>query len=155
MSKRLPPSRQLWEDRFSAPSADGLFAALPAPSGPALSSLRKTLASEYDYRETLGWRGLPWRWTLSYTPAGSRHEQEPVAHIVPNPAAPTVIFRLSHEGFGELPIRKLSRYVREGLAQAKLVAGVCWPEWTVHNQAQVTDLTELFRLLRQGTLAGA
>ena len=108
MSKRLPPSRQLWEDRFSAPSADGLFGALPAASGVPLAALRKTLTSEYECRETLGWRGLPWRWTLSYSLPGSRQEQEPVAHLVPNPAAPTVIFRLSHEGFAELPVRTRS-----------------------------------------------
>jgi len=155
MAKRSTPVRHLWEDRFASPSADLLMHALPAMPGEALASLRKLLTDEYECNEHLGWRGLPWRWTLSYSTAGGRHAPDPLAHIVPNPAAPTVIFRMSHEEFADLPVRKLSRYVRDGMAQAKLVAGVCWPEWAVQSQAQVSDLADLFRLLRQGTLAGA
>jgi hypothetical protein len=155
MAKRVSPARHLWEDRFASPSADRLIAALPPTSAPLLAALRSMMTTEHDCVESLSWRGVPWRWTLSYTPAGARPEHGPVAHLVANPAAPTVIFRLSHEEFADLPLRKLSRFVRDGLAQAKLVAGVSWPEWAVLTPTHVSDLADLFRLLRQSTLAGA
>ncbi|HZW10717.1 MAG TPA: hypothetical protein VFF69_12505 [Phycisphaerales bacterium] len=155
MPKRPSPVRHLWEDRFASPTVDGLLAALPPSAAPLITSLRAAIVSEHECLETLSWRGLPWRWTLSYRPAGARPDQDAVAHIVPNPAGPAVVFRLSREEFADLPVRKLSRPVRDGLAQAKLVAGISWPEWTVQSQAQVTDLAELFRMLRQSALAGA
>jgi hypothetical protein len=155
MPKRPSSARNLWEDRFASPTIDRLLGALPPVSAPLVASLRATIVTEHDCVESLSWLGLPWRWTLSYRPAGARPSQEAIAHLVPNPAAPALIFRLSREEFADLPIRKLSRYLRDGLAQAKLVAGVSWPEWNVQSQAHVADLAELFRMLRQSALAGA
>lgn len=155
MSKRSSPARNLWEDRFASPTADRLLAALPPPLAPALVSLRSAITDEHECVEALSWFGLPWRWTLSYRRPGARQDQDAVAHLVLNPATPIVVFRLTREEFAELPVRKLSRYLRDGLAQAKLVAGISWPEWTIQSQTHVSELAEFFRMLRQSTLAGA
>lgn len=155
MPRRTTPTRNPWEDRFASPTPELLIASLDGPAAELLASLRRTLRADHDCIESLAWMGLPWRWTLSYRLPGARPDHDAAAHLVANPAAPTAVFRLSHEAFSDLPFRKLSRYVRDGLAQAKLVAGVSWPEWTVQSAANVSDLADLFRLLREHALAGA
>lgn len=149
MPKRTP-NRPLWADRFANPTPDALLGAIGGDAGPLAARLRDTLRADVSLAETVRWCGLPWRWAFVYSdPAGAE-----VAYLVPNPDGPSVVFRLSHEQVTELPTRKLSRYVREGLAQTRLIAGVAWPEWPVQSQSHAKDLTDLFTLLREPAAAG-
>lgn len=155
MTKRSNPVRPLWEDRFAAPAVDDLLAALQPEFVGLTETLREAIALDPDLIESVRWCGLPWRWALSYRLAQNTNEQDAVAFVVPNPEAPAAVFRLTHEQFRDLPVKKLSRYIRDGLAQTRLVAGVCWPEWAFQSPAHVKDLSDLFGLLREGSLTGA
>jgi hypothetical protein len=150
MAKRTP-TRPLWADRFASPTAEGLLGAINGDLGSVAAEMRQSLRSEPSLRESLRWCGLPWRWALAYAD-GSGAE---AAYLVPNPDGPCVVFRLSHEQVTELPARKLSRYIRDGLAQARLVAGVAWPQWSLQHQSHIKDLGDLFALLREPAAAGA
>ena len=108
--------------------------------------LRTAFGTDLGMQERLEWCGVPWKWSLTYRPDRSAGT-DILAYLVPNPETPTVVFRVTHEQFNSLPLRKLSRHVREGLAPTRLVAGVCWPEWRFQSAAQAQDLVDLFGLL--------
>lgn len=154
MTKRTKSARPLWEDRFATPSGDDLFAAVDQTVAPHLTLLRDALRG-LDCGERITWCGLPWRWTLAYRAPDRPSEPDPLAYLVPNPAGPILVLRITHAEFTELPHKKLSRFVRDGLGQARLVAGVTWPEWKVQTQSNAEDLIGLFRSLRERALAGA
>ncbi len=155
MTKRLQSARPLWEDRFATPCVEDLLGVLPPETNALARSMRETIAADPELVESLGWCGLPWRWALTYRPTGSIGEQDAVAFVVPNPEAPAVVFRLTREQFAELPVKKLSRFIREGFAQTRLVVGVCWPEWTFQSPTQVKELSDLFAMLRESALTEA
>ena len=150
MPKQSQPPRPLWTDRFAQPSAEQLLAGLAKEEASLTQKLREALSGG-GLTEAVRWCGLPWRWALVY--AGADGEDE--AFLVPNPEGPSAVIRLTHEQVGDLPTRKLSRYLREGLAQTRLVAGVCWPEWTFQSQNQVKDLVDLVGLVREASLTEA
>ncbi len=151
MTKRITRSRQLWADRFAAPAAGDLLGALSPEAAPLARALRESLLASGEFCETVRWSGLPWRWALTYAAV----QGEVVAYLVPNPDGPSAVFRLTHEQFTDLPTKKLSRYIRDGLAQSRLVAGVAWPEWPFQSQAQVKDLADLFAMLCESELTNA
>ncbi|MFG0259434.1 MAG: hypothetical protein ACF8LK_03695 [Phycisphaerales bacterium JB041] len=150
MARRSHTHRSPWEDRFTSPSVETLVAALEPETAGVTAMFRDALGTEHGLPERLEWCGVPWKWSLTYR-ADRSADAEVLAYLVPNPEAPTVVFRLTHEQFNGLPLRKLSRHVREGLAPTRLVAGICWPEWRYQSEAQAQDLLELFGLLHSLT----
>lgn len=146
MARRSITHRSPWEDRFTRPTIDTLLAALEPEVVEVAETLRKALGTEHGLQERLEWCGVPWKWSLTYRATRAAGD-DALAYLVPNPESPTAVFRLTHEQFNTLPLRKLSRHVREGLAPTRLVAGICWPEWRFQTATQADDLIELFGLL--------
>lgn len=145
MPRRATPQRSPWEDRFTTPTPDGLLSAFDEDTAAQVSRLRQALTEEFELSERLEWCGLPWKWSLTYRLDPG--DADILAYVVPNPEAPAVVFRLTHEQFTSLPVRKLSRHIRDGLAPTRLVAGVCWPEWKVQTASQAQDIIDLFSML--------
>jgi len=143
MARRSITNRSPWEDRFTAPTTESLLGALEDEISEIAGTLRAALGTEAGLYERLEWCGVPWKWSMTYR-AERTNGADILAYVVPNPETPTVVFRLTHEQFGALPLRKLSRHVREGLAPTRLVAGVCWPEWKFQTTTQAQDLIDLF-----------
>lgn len=152
MPKQTTPARPLWQDRFTRPSVDDLLDAVGDENRGHFLKLRASLRKLEGLSETLEWCGLPWRWALVYRLEG---DSEAAAYLVPNPETPAAVFRVTHEEVRALPIRKLSRYTRDGLAASRLVAGVCWPEWSVQAASNASDLRDLFRRIRESRMASA
>ncbi len=155
MTRRLNQSRASWDDRFATPSIEDLFAAIEPEMLALTQTLREAIHGNPELVESLRWCGLPWRWALTFTPAEAQSEQGAVAYLVPNPEAPSVVYRLTLEQAGELDLKKLSRFTRDGLAQARLVAGVAWPEWKYQTPNQIKELGDLFSKLRESTMTNA
>ena len=154
MPRRSIAHRSPWEDRFTTPTTENLFEAIENDLVDLARVLRSGLKDDFGLTERLEWCGVPWKWSLTYR-AGRAARSDIVAYLVPNPETPTVVFRLTHEQFSTLPIRKLSRHIRDGLAPTRLVAGVCWPEWKFQSPTQVQDLVGLFGLLHKMVPSGA
>jgi hypothetical protein len=43
----------------------------------------------------------------------------------------------------ELPLKKLSKFVRDGLLHSPLVGRTKWPMWEIQGKGQVEDILEL------------
>lgn len=152
---RASLGRDPWQDRFSTPTVDVLLAAIAQPQRALVEAARTGLLGLGDVTEHCAWRGLPWRWAMSYAVGGA---EPTVGFVVPRPDKPTLAMPLDAITLRELPLRRLSKGVRETLAHAPSVGGVLWPEWELTSPNQVGELLELTRrridLARPAAAAG-
>lgn len=133
-------SRPSWGDRFRAPDAESLVESLPRHQVPAFEHARERLRSVGGVRETLGWHGV-WNWSFAFRHNG---DSDPaVAYLVPDPSRPRLCVTFPDDRIGELPVKKLSKAVRDTLAHAPTVDGVRWPTWEIHSKAQVDEILAL------------
>ena len=143
MSRKAAKPRIAWEDRFAAPDAGELLAPFAKTQGVLLQSVRDGLAGLGDVIETIVWHGVPWRWTFAF--AWESEPERPWAYLVPQPGRPLLAMPLTGEVIAGLPMRKLSKSVRDGLTLASLVGGVYWPQWPLVGRAQVEELIGIAR----------
>jgi hypothetical protein len=132
--------RSAWEDRFRTPTPEALVDQMGKQAG-ALFEHARARATELIGPETLGWRGVPWRWSFEYADgtgnAGTR------AFLVPSPERPRLALALRVEALAQHSPRKLPRHARDGLANAVEVGGVRWAEWELMSRTQVDELLAL------------
>ncbi len=135
MTERTTP----WHDRFTRPSVEGLLACLEEGHRAAFEAAREALSGLPGVREELVHMGVPWRWCLRYTTEGD----DRFAFLVPEPGKPLLSLPLPEAFLEGLPLRRLSRGVRDGLTHARLVGGVVWAEWELTSRTQAEELTQL------------
>ena len=130
--------RNAWEDRFRTPEVAELLALHPQNVSAVIDYARERLSSVPGVTEVLAWQGLPWRWTLVY-----RHEGEgPEAawsYLSLQPSKPSICIPLTSELLQRLPLRKLSKSIRDGLRHSTEVAGTHWPQWELLSKSVLDD----------------
>lgn len=132
-------SRARWENRFHVPTAEQLVTGVTKSLVPATDLSRRTLLEVESSVESVQWRGV-WRWTLVYAASPA----EPgLAYIIPEPSKPRLCIPFPESQLGDLPLKRLSKIVRDGLMAAPIVAGTCWPVWEIQNKAQVAEVLTL------------
>lgn len=104
--------------------------------------------------ESLSWRGV-WHWTLAYR--GQGRAEPACAYLIPDPERPRLCIMITEERLADLPLRKVSKAVRESVIHAPPVNGVRWPVWAIHSKAQVDELLPLIevRLPESSTVPAA
>ncbi len=133
----VEPSRDkaVWSDRFREPTARELASALGKQSGGVLDHVRARLV-ELGASEGVAWCGV-WKWTLVFQTEG---EARPWAYLVPDPSRLVLALVLPDEMITTLPLKKLPRFVRDGLAHAPVVDGFRWAKWEVLGKAQADEI---------------
>ena len=101
------------------------------------------MAALGDVVESIVWHGVPWRWTFAF--ASESEPERPWAYLVPQPGRLLLAMPLTHEQIASLPMRKLSKPVRDALALAARVGGVYWAQWPLTARAQVEELIVIAR----------
>lgn len=141
MSRKAPKPRIAWEDRFGAPDASELLDALARPHTVLVEQARDGLRALGEVTESVVWHGIPWRWTFAFADEPER----PWAYLVPQPGRPLLSIPLTAEVVTALPMKRLSKAVRDAIAGATLVGGVYWPQWPLTSRAQVEELVLIAR----------
>ncbi len=143
MSRKYVKPRIAWEDRFASPDASDLLEPLAKNHAALVQLVRDGLVGLGDVTESIVWHGVPWRWTFAF--ASEAEPERPWAYLVPQPGKPLLALPLTSELIAALPMRKLSKSVRDGLTLASLVGGVYWPQWPLVGRAQVEELVGIAR----------
>lgn len=127
--------RAAWEDRFRRPTVDEVLEALNKQLLSLAESWRERMSETPGVREELSWQGIPFRWTLVY-----RNESRPIAYLVPQPVKAYIAIPIAADAVNRLPLRKLSKPVRDSLGAASLVNGQYWAQWDLVSKAQLDEL---------------
>lgn len=140
MSAQTSKSRVAWLDRFRAPSPEDLLAPFNKQSSSLLEHARQRLLGVDGVKEDISWHGV-WNWTFVYRIPGEG--ERAWAYLIPDPAKPRIAVPVDDEIIPDLPIRKLSKFIRDGLTHAPTVDGVRWSCWDIANRTQVEDIVSL------------
>lgn len=143
MARKAVKPRIAWEDRFAPPDADDLLDPFPKYQVGFIGQIREGMTGLDGVVESIVWHGVPWRWTFAF--ASESEPERPWAYLVPQPGRPLLAMPLTGEVIAALPMRKLSKSVRDGLALASRVGGVYWPQWPLVGRAQVEELIGIAR----------
>lgn len=131
--------RQAWQDRFRTPTIDELVAGFNKQLAGAVNHARERLLATEGIKEEVSWQGV-WRWTLVYRIPG---DDRAWAYIVMDPTKPRLAIPVPDELIAELPVKKLSKFVRDGLAHAPSVDGLRWAHWDIQGKTQADDILSL------------
>lgn len=150
MSARVSNFRSAWEDRWSEPTADELLDAIESPSRPSLDKLVEGLEGLEGIEQGVSWYGEAWKWTVEYRLAANGNgegngEGRTACYVIPNVETPLVCIPLEAPVLERLPIRRLSRVVREGIRSAKCAVSIHWAIWRPTSKVEAEALTDLVK----------
>lgn len=137
-------TRSAWEDRFARPDAGALIEGVPKPQHQFMAHARERLLAIPGVREEVRWLGVPWRWSMVYL--GPEARARPIAYLVPDPAKPRLAVPLAGDIVAALPLKKLPKFIREGLSLAPIVNAVRWCQWELPSKSAADDVLSLAEL---------
>lgn len=135
-----------WEDRWNKPKVEQLLAPLEEQRRKVVDILIKQMLAFPGVHQTLIWHGSSWRWTLQfslYDPDGKLVHT--LAYLVPYPETPVLCIPLRPETIEKLPIKRLNRYVRDGIRLAKRAVDIHWAVWTPSAVTETEHLMDLIK----------
>ena len=150
MSDAIAPTTA-WADRWNEPTFEGLMADLKEPASIHMPKLLTNIRGEVDgLEERVIWHGTSWRWTIEFTAPSTittagGEGREVLFYFVPNPDEALVCVPLRPEVLEHLPIRRLNRYIRDGIRSAKWAVDIRWGKWIVTANTEVEHMTDLLK----------
>lgn len=146
MSKAVISKRSVWEDRWVEPKAEQLLAALKDHHRSAIEALLEQTHQLDGIEQHLHWYGKAWKWTFELTFCDAKgNDLGTLAYVVPNPENPLVSIPLDKDTYEQLPMRRLNRYIREGLRAAKCAVELYWAGWTPSSAGDAEHLFDLIK----------
>jgi len=141
LSRRVP-----WLDRWNEPTVEQLIEALKPHQQKNFSRILEFLGEYAEIERSLIWYGASWKWTLHFKMVGSEgDEANTMCYIVPAVETPLIAMPFSVEFVGSLPIRRLSKFIRDGIRGAKCAVNFHWASWTPGLDNEVGMILDLLK----------
>jgi hypothetical protein len=168
--------RLAWHDRWTTPKESDLLDCLKFHHKRNLVKIMESLDSVEDVERSLIWYGPSWKWTFQYTqvmlriatrlrnpsPSSFRAGQQSgdgrgdsLCYVVPDCIMPLVCVPLRTQMIETLPMKRLSRFIRDGIRTAKCAVEIHWAIWTPISETETGMILELIRRKREFNLAPA
>jgi len=146
MPTQLTTNRKPWEDRWQQPDPEVLLNVYEAHRHKILSTLLEQIVAYEGVTKTLQWHGESWKWCWQFDLHKEGNGQAVVmAYLVPNPEMPQICIPLDEELIGRLPMRRLNRYIRDGIRHAKCAVKVHWATWVPTAMTEAEQLMDLIK----------
>jgi hypothetical protein len=146
---RLP-----WEDRWTQPTLDQLLEPIEENRRKIIDALIERISEYEGVGSNIAWHGISWRWTLEL-PLTLGGQTRPFVYIVPKPEAPIVCVPMPQSVADRLPLKRLNRFIREGIRSAKCAVDTQWAKWTPSAGTEVEHLMDLVKRLHKMHAADA
>lgn len=148
---RLP-----WQDRWTKPSLDELLKPMDAQQRKYFQTLIDQLDGYEDVERELIWYGDSWKWTIHYTFKGEgterarggqrgRNSPSTMCYLVPKTEQPLVCIPMADQHIQRLPMRRLVKYIREGIRSAKCAVATFWATWVPTARSETEVLGDLLK----------
>lgn len=167
----LPEIRLPWHNPHERPSDAALIAHYPDALPDLITNARAALlaidqpesaaddqpANNSTITETLGWRGLPWRWSWAYelcptqtntrsgTSTDTAANHRALAYLVPAVAAPEICVPLTYDMYEAMPKGVATTVVRQGITLAREIGDYRWAEWAITQPAHLDEVLAVVR----------
>lgn len=135
-----------WEDRWAQPKLEQLLGPLDEQRRKVVDILIKQIKSFDGVDLTLIWHGTAWKWTLQFSLYDSEGNLiDTLAYLVPKPESPVLCIPLKPRTIDKLPLKRLNRYVRDGIRVAKRAVDIYWAVWTPTAVTETEHLRDLIK----------
>jgi hypothetical protein len=163
MTTSVSNTRLAWQNRWSQPGLETLLNALKPHHRRAFNHLMQGIDVIEGVSKSLIWYGPGWKWTLQYVQApgpkagnrkgGTGNGQGPapaelsqaLCYLVPDSQMPLVCVPLSAGVIEQLPLKRLSKYIRDGIAVAKCAVAIRWAVWSPISDSEAGLLMDLIK----------
>jgi len=135
-----------WEDRWAQPELEQLLAPLDEQRRKVVDILIEMIGDYEGVHLSVIWHGTAWKWTLQfslYGPDGNLIDT--LAYLVPKPEAPVLCVPLRPSTVEKLPLKRLNRYIRDGIRVAKRAVDIYWAVWTPTAVTETDHLRDLIK----------
>ena len=139
-------NRLAWDNRWSEPTLEHLLNPLKAQPRRLFDQIMGQLAELPGVDRRILWHGPSWKWTIEYTlrdPKGKHLEH--LCYLVPNHQNPLICVPLSDAVLEKLPLKKLNRFIRDGIASAKCAVSIHWAIFAPSTLAETAFLYDLIQ----------
>ncbi len=138
--------RRPWEDRWNQPTEPQLLEPIGEQHHKYFAHLMQLLDQFEGVRRTVVWYGRSWRWTIQYEVYDAEGRSLGVlAYIIPRPESPQICISLTEAQVAKLPMRRLNRYIRDGIQAAKAAVTTHWATWSPTAMTEAEQLHDLLK----------
>ncbi len=135
-----------WEDRWVQPELAQLLNPLDEQRRKIVDILIEKINEFPGVHQGLIWHGAAWRWTLEFSLYDEDGKLlETLAYLVPNPETPVLCVPMKSQMVEKLPIKRLNRYIRDGIRVAKRAMDTHWAVWTPTAVTETEHLMDLIK----------
>jgi hypothetical protein len=146
MSEQTATKRHLpWEDRWHEPQVEQLFPPIQEQPRRALKGLMSDIEKLGKFVREVCWYGPAWKWTIEYRVPDQNQVEHVLCYLVPSSAGPLVCVPFSDDVIAQLPMRRLNKFVRNGIRSAKCAVAVHWATWNLTASTEAGHLTDLVK----------
>lgn len=146
MSVMIKPDvtpHDVWENRFEVPTMADLTKPYTKPLLEIFEIARKRLGAFEGVTKELSWQGPSWKWCLMYShPADTT---EAWAYLVPHPDFVVIAIPLEVDLAMSFPMRRLKKFVRDGLVTGQRTGETLWPWWAINNKTSLEDVLDIIK----------
>ena len=146
MTRSATAARLPWEDRWTQPTAEQLLKAVNSESRSVLAKIMRALNGYDGVTQQVVWYGPGWNWTIQYHHHATGGDATDIlCYLVPKHESPVVCVPLCEHEIERLPLKRLSRIIREGVKLAKCAVTVSWATFTPGSDTDAEHLIDLIR----------
>jgi hypothetical protein len=146
MSVMIKPDvtpHEMWENRFEVPTMADLTRPYAKPMHDLFDTAKKRLGSFEGVTKELAWQGPSWKWCLTYQ--NPKDQTDAWAYLVPHPDFVIIAIPMKIELATSLPMRRLKRFVRDGLVAGHRTGDTLWPWWAINNKTSLEDVLDIIK----------
>lgn len=135
-----------WEDRWVQPELEQLLTPMDEQRRKVVDILIAQIGAYPGVHQTLIWHGTAWRWTLQFSLYAEDGKLiDTLAYLVPNPESPVLCVPMKLDAVNKLPLKRLNRYIRDGIRVAKRAVDIYWATWTPTAVTETEHLMDLIK----------
>lgn len=143
-SLKTAPQPAAWANRWKKPSLEQLVNPIRDHQRPSIMKILEEMDAMEGLDREVAWYGSSWNWTIQYYLTTARgRSAEPICYVVPDEEQPRICVPLDEPTLEKLPIKRLGKYVREGIAAAKCAVAIHWATWSPASANEVVQLMDL------------
>lgn len=146
MSTLVTTDRKAWEDRWQQPDPEQLLEVYDVHPRKIFTTLMEQIEAYEGVSKSLLWHGESWKWCWQFDLNKDGNGQPmAMAYLVPNPVTPQLCIPLNDDLVSKLPMRRLNRYIRDGIRNAKCAVQVHWATWVPTAMTEAEQLLDLVK----------
>ncbi len=146
--------RSAWEEQWETPTLPKLLEVYDDEQKQIIVHQMNEIEALGQMRQEFKWYGNSWKWTIEYLFDDHKGKEQTLAYVVPALDSMMIWVPLLDDEIAELPLKRLTKFVREAIRIANFAFEVHWAKWSPNSVGEVNLLMELIKRKRKRLVTG-